>query len=78
MARIYAGILGSLAFATVIIRGLLHGAGAESTLGTALLCLLAFLLVGCIVGQIAATTIHEGVWQKMSAELEARYEEAER
>jgi hypothetical protein len=78
MARYYAGILGSLAFATVIMRGLLHGAGADSTLGTAMLCLLGFTLVGLVVGHLAATTIHEGVWQRMSAELEAQSEESER
>lgn len=61
MTRIYAGILGSLAFATTVARGLVHGMAVEPTLAQALGNLALFAAVGLALGWIAERTIVESV-----------------
>lgn len=72
MARIFAGILGPLAFLASLARGALFGATAETTLWAAWLGLLAFSAVGLLVGWIAGTTIEESVRARIEAELAAQ------
>ena len=67
--RIYAGILGPLAFTTTVARGLAHGAAAEPTLWSAWGCLLLFAGVGYVIGWIAETTIDQSVRQRFAAEM---------
>lgn len=72
MGRSYGGILGLVAFLTVLARGCVRGGGAEPTLFAAWLGLLAFTPLGCIVGWVAERTVEESIRSKLAAELAAR------
>jgi hypothetical protein len=65
----YAGVLGPLAMAVVIIRGWLGSGGAEGTLSLATLYLVLFSVVGALIGQIAQSTIDESVRAKLEQQL---------
>ena len=67
MGRHYAGILGLLAFLTIVMRGLVHGAGVESTLIAAAFHLFLFAFVGTIVGQLAGWLVLDPVRTKLAA-----------
>lgn len=69
MGRIYAGILGSLAMAVVLGRGVMDSAGVEGTLSTAIIALVIFAVVGSVLGQIAQSTVDESVRQQIEMEL---------
>ncbi|MGO8690755.1 MAG: hypothetical protein ACLQLG_14120 [Thermoguttaceae bacterium] len=69
MARSYAGILGPLAFLTVLARGLLGGGGTEPVLYQAWLSLLAFAALGCVIGWFAERTVRDSVNGRIAAEL---------
>ena len=69
MGRVYAGVLGPLAMAVVIIRGWLNSGGAEGTLGLATLYLVLFSVVGALIGQIAQSTIDESVRVSLEQQL---------
>ena len=67
MGRHYAGILGLLAFHTIVMRGLVHGAGVESTLIAAAFHLFLFAFVGYIVGQLAGWLVLDSVRANLAA-----------
>jgi hypothetical protein len=69
MGRIYAGILGPLAMAVVIGRGLLGSGGVEGTLTTATLALAAFAVLGATLGHLAQNTIDESVRTRLEQQL---------
>ena len=69
MGRIYAGILGPLAMAVVIGRGVLGSSGADGTLMTAILALAAFAVLGAILGHLAQNTIDESVRTRLEQQL---------
>ncbi len=69
MGRHYAGILGPLAMTMVICRGWLDSGGVEGTLSLATFSLIAFALVGAILGHIAQTTIDQSVQTKLEQQL---------
>jgi predicted lipid-binding transport protein (Tim44 family) len=69
MGRNYAGILGSLAMAVVLGRGVMDSAGIEGTLSVSIIALVVFALIGSVLGQIAQTTVDESVRQKIELEL---------
>jgi hypothetical protein len=69
MSRVYAGILGPLAMAVVICRGWLGSGGVESTLSLATVYLVAFSVVGALIGHLAQTTIDESVRSKLEQQL---------
>ena len=71
MGRVYAGVLGLIAFLTVLIRGAMAGS-FESTLCTAVAYLFAFAAVGAVVGRLAGWVVDESVRMRFSAELQAR------
>ena len=71
MGRSYGGILGLVAFLTVIARGWVRGGGAEPTIFAAWLGLLAFMPLGCIAGWLAERTVEESIRSKLAAELAA-------
>ena len=72
MARIYAGILGPLAFLTTLSRGVLHDGATDSILFSAWCALLAFSAVGYVVGRIAEQTVEESVRRRVAVELAAQ------
>jgi hypothetical protein len=69
MGRVYAVILGSLAMAVMICRGLLDASGVEGTLTQATISLVVFAVVGAILGHLAQTTIDESVRAKLQQQL---------
>lgn len=71
MGRKYAGILGPLACATVVVRGLLGRHSVETTLLTGALCLFAFAAIGYVIGELAGWIVAESLTARMNAELAA-------
>jgi hypothetical protein len=61
MGRAYAGILGPLAFAISIARGVTLGSGVEGTLLAASAALFAFATIGYFAGQTAEFLVSESV-----------------
>jgi hypothetical protein len=61
VARLYAGILGLLAFLTILVRGLLHGVDPEWVIWSAWHHLLAFTLVGAAVGWMAGWIVEDAI-----------------
>jgi hypothetical protein len=61
VGRYYAGVLGSLAFAAVIARGLVHACGLESTTRMAMAFLFLFAGIGWIAGRIAQAAVQQSV-----------------
>ena len=72
MGRSYAGILGSLAFLTTVLRGWIAGAGPEQVLFQASLSMLGLAAVGAIAGSLAGWIVEDSVETKIAAELEAQ------
>jgi hypothetical protein len=68
VGRIYSGVLGPLAMAVVLIRGLKYGQTAESTLWTASLGLAIFAGAGYVLGQIGGSIVDHSV--RHSSEME--------
>lgn len=75
MGRTYAGVLGLLAFQTVMVRGLLRSAGAETVYWQASLALFGFAALGYITGNTAAWIVGESVRSSMAAEAAAQRSE---
>ena len=71
MGRQYAGVMGFVAFATTLLRGVVHTDAIEPTLKLACLCLLTFALLGGIIGWIADQTVFHAVATKFNEELRA-------
>ena len=71
MGRSYAGILGPLAFAMVIARGVVSQAGVEATLLAASAALFVFAAIGYVVGQIAAHLVRESVHTQFQVAIAA-------
>jgi len=69
MDRSYGGILGLVAFATVIGRGMVALSSIESVIQMAAVAMFLFAALGWIVGNIAARIVDESVRQKVNAEL---------
>lgn len=72
MAHVYAGILGSLAFLAVLMRGLVKGGSPDSVLIGAWCCLLAFSAIGYVIGRIAVRVVADSVEGTISLELAAK------
>ena len=69
MGRVYAGVLGTLAMAVVLSRGVADAGGAEGTLTMAIVWMVVFAIVGSVLGHIAQATIDESVRFKIEREL---------
>ena len=69
MGRAYAGVLGPLAFLTVLAQGLVHSANAQETLWRAVVALAAFAGIGCVAGQIAGRIVEDAVRGRLTAEM---------
>ena len=69
MGRIYGGVLGLLAFITVIARGIIHTAGTQATLLQASLALMFMGAVGYVIGRLAAWIVEDSVRTTIAAEL---------
>ena len=71
MAHLYAGILGLLAFLTSVVRGMIHDSAVGSVLWLAWLSLLAFGVIGYVVGWLAERIVEDSVRGRILAELAA-------
>ncbi|MDZ7619423.1 MAG: hypothetical protein U1E05_20685 [Patescibacteria group bacterium] len=69
MARIYAGILGPLAFLTTLTRGFLLGEEAQSIVFVAWCALWCFAAAGYVIGWISEQTIEQSVHDRITKEL---------
>lgn len=72
MGPAYAGILGSLAFVVVLVRGALHGSSADSVLMAGIVCLLVFSATGYVAGQVAEQVVRESVRNQFHEEMRNR------
>jgi hypothetical protein len=71
VGRSYAGVLGPVAFLTMIARGVLGGGGSQTTLLHAWIALLLFASLGHVIGRLASWIVQESVQDKVAAELAA-------
>ena len=76
MGRQFAGILGLIAFSTIVLRGAFSGSSHDA-LFTATISLFAFAAAGWILGTIAQTTVEQSVRARFDAELKAAQEQSE-
>lgn len=72
MGSRYAGVLAPLAMVTTLLRGQLHGAPVEATLLAGWLALLAFAVVGYLIGGLAGWILEESVRERLRSAHEAR------
>ena len=76
MGRSFAGVLGPIAFAILVFRGLIAGAGAEGTLLAATAGMVAFSAFGYIAGRVAEAVIRDAVQARVAAEITAHEDAA--
>lgn len=69
MGRMYAGILGTAAFATVTARGVVNGNGIEATVPVACACLFTFAAIGGLAGMLADRVVRESVTTRVNQQL---------
>jgi hypothetical protein len=69
--RQFAGIFGTAAFATTVLRGWAVGADAASVLPRAAACLAIFSVLGAAVGRLALWLVEEGVAAHLHEALSA-------
>ncbi len=74
LARIYAEILGLIAFAVVLLRAIGHGADLESAAWSAMGALLLWGIIGCVVGGLAERVVTEGVQTRLLSQLKLQAE----
>ncbi len=71
MGRAYAGILATVAFATVIARSLMASSSTVSTMKMACLCLVIFATIGWIIGTLAHMAVEDSVRTRIASEVHA-------
>lgn len=72
MGRIYAGVLGPLAFVVIVVLGLLHGSDAEKTMLAGCCLMFVFAAIGFVIGQLAEWMIEDAVRSRLRGELAAQ------
>jgi membrane protein implicated in regulation of membrane protease activity len=72
VARQYAGILGLLALMVSLVRGIFAGGASEATLWTAWLSLLAFTVLGAVIGWLAERIVRESVSSRILSDLQEK------
>lgn len=72
MARLYAGLLGLLAFLTTLVRGMLHGGEPQAVLWSAWCHLLAFALLGALAGWTARWIVEDAMFSRYGVVWSAR------
>jgi len=72
MGRTYAGILGPLAFITILARSIIDTSSVESTMMLATICLFLFAGIGYLVGRMADSIVLEAVRANFDKDLHAR------
>jgi hypothetical protein len=77
VGRTYAGVLGCLAFATVVLHAAIHQAGIEATVLRAVGAMMGFGVLGFMLGSVAENVVEESVRAKMAQELARRAAESQ-
>jgi hypothetical protein len=77
VGKSYAGVLGCVAFATVVLHGAIHHAGIEATVLRAIGMLIGFGVLGFLLGNVAENAVDESVRAKMAQELAKRAAESQ-
>ena len=72
MGRIYAGVLGPLAFVVIAVLGLLHSSDAEKTLLAGCCLMFVFAAIGFVIGQLAEWSVEDAVRSRLRVELAAQ------
>jgi hypothetical protein len=72
VARLYAGILGTLALLTALARTLLHGGDPVAGVAAACGWMAAAAAVGGVLGHLAERTVDEAVAARLMAEMDAQ------
>ena len=65
----YAGMLGTLAFVVVVLRGAFHGDGLDGTVRIAILALCVFAMIGYGIGLIAESTVRHSIRTRFAKEF---------
>ena len=71
LARSFAGVMGFLGMATILLRAIKNGSDLGGTVGQAVAWMLVLALVGALVGAIAEWTVVDSVQSKIETELAA-------
>jgi hypothetical protein len=66
MVRRYAAVLGLVAFAVCMVRGIASGGGLEATVGDAIGVMFLLAIVGALAGRIADMIVTEGTGSRAS------------
>ena len=77
MGREYGGILGFLAFTTVIARSFVNGGGFDDSIRLALILMFAFAGAGYLIGNLAEQAVRESVLSILDAEFHRLNSESE-
>ncbi len=72
MARQFAGVMGLLAFASVMCRAMLAQDGLMESAAAACGCLAAYAVAGAIVGRLAQFIVDESVRSQLLADIQAK------
>jgi hypothetical protein len=72
MGPSYAGILGPIAFLTMLIRGVVKGSSVDGVLISSAASLLIFAAIGYVIGRIAEHIVLEAVRQRFDHDLKTR------
>ena len=71
MGRAYAGVMGPLAFLTVVVRCLLRSVSVETTIWQAVAGLFLFAAIGGLIGQLAGWIVDDSVRGRLAEEIAA-------
>jgi hypothetical protein len=71
MGRAYAGVMGPLAFLTVLVRCLLRTVSVETTIWQAVAGLFLFAAIGGLIGQLAGWIVDDSVRARLAEEIAA-------
>ncbi|WP_425398280.1 hypothetical protein [Aeoliella sp.] len=71
MGRAYAGVLGYLAAAVTLARGVIASGGVEGTMLSAIAAMAIFAVIGFVLGTIAQTTVDQAVRQQFESQVQA-------
>ena len=77
MGRTYAGILGMIAYATAIGRGVIEGGSLEVTLKAASICLFLFAALGYVFGRMAEDAVTQSLRTQLDEQRKIESEQLE-
>ena len=71
MVRLFASIMGLLGMVVMLLRAMIHGSSLDAIAPKAIIGMLAFSVVGAVVGAIAKWTVDDSVRMQLKRELDA-------